>query len=105
MGRTSAGCESASIFRWISIRTLFSCPEVVWIAYQRWVTGSPEQRSGQPDEQQLEQEVEHPDEDADGQRDDDHADRERTHLRAVRPGDLPHLGHDVVVERDGALRE
>ena len=36
IGRSSGARASASIFRWISERTLFSCPAVVWMAYQRW---------------------------------------------------------------------
>ena len=59
-----AGARSSSIFRWISERTLFSCPAVVWIAYQRCSIGvSPAKSDGiQLDEHALQDEIEQRDE-------------------------------------------
>src|SRR5688500_10685410 len=98
MSLASAGCGSCSIFRWMSERTLFSCPAVVWMAYQRCSTGSaPEDRRNPAHEHLLENEVHQVDRHAEEQRQDDDADGQLADLTGVRPRHLPHLGDDFLI--------
>src|SRR4249920_1855040 len=98
MSFSSAGRGSSSIRFWIRLRTLFSWPAVVWMAYQRYSIALPRQRGDAVYQDLLQHPVEQADRDAEHQRhDDDHAGRLHQ-LRLGRPSDLLHLGHDRVEE-------
>src|SRR5512133_3949553 len=98
MARSSGAVGSWSIFRWISERTLFSCPEVVWMAYQRWSTSAAREEAGDPaHEHLLQDDVEQRDDGADEEHDGDDADRRLADLAQVGPGHAAQFGHHVVV--------
>src|SRR3954470_24080416 len=87
----SAGRGSSSIRRWRRLRTLFSCPAVVWIAYQRYSMALPRELRDAIHQNGLQHVVHEADRDAEHDaQDHDHA-RGLDQLVASRPRDLLHL--------------
>src|SRR5690348_702027 len=77
------------------------------MAYQRWSTSAApgEQRGDAIDEDGLEYQVHDPNDRPDDQHEDDARDRRLAELCAVRPRDLAHLRHDLVVEHHHARNQ
>src|SRR4051812_22786930 len=87
----SSGRGSSSIRRCSRLRTLFSCPAVVWIAYQRYSISLPREPRDPFHENQLEHVVHEADRDAEHDAQDHDHSRGLDELVAGRPGDLLHL--------------
>src|SRR6185312_13696807 len=92
----SAGRGSSSIRFWSRLRTLFSCPAVVWMAYQRYSMALPHQPRDAVHQDQLEHVVHEPDRDA--QRDAEHHDHPGG-LDQLVPGGPGHLAQ-LLAHRD-----
>src|SRR6266404_614741 len=98
----SAGRGSSSIRFWRRLRTLFSCPAVVWIAYQRYSIALPREPRDSVHEDHLEHVVHQADRDAEHDAEHDDHPRRLDQLVAGRPGDLLHLLAHADQELPGA---